>query len=285
MTLDIAVITSSPFQVQDTFNWASKSSQDSRRYKFKCAGQIIPWCRLSAIFPTFIWDQCLVCQCILCPAIFLSIHTTFTFFFFPDISCDSKFLRCDKKLRWWLQWSVMLMNGTYIFCENNFKNGRTVQSEVTKISPNWPWILLFQCLFLTFVILISELLQWPTQNLETNMMNFWSRTSDNKNTLTLQCEFSGSHNFLHWLVKFHLYLAIPLTHTALGCCPPVVHSREYMKKREQNIITIFITLIEIIYAKAKIWLATSLCQRKRRKWILRNYIHQGVLNIILYAGC
>lgn len=57
-----------------------------------------------------------------------------------------------------------------------------------------------------------------------------------------------------------------------------------MKKREQNIIAIFITLIEIIYAKAKIWLATSLCQRKRKRGILHNYIHQGV-NIIFYAGC
>lgn len=119
--------------------------------------------------------------------------------------------------------------------------------------------------FFLFVILISELFQWLAQILESRMVNFWSRTSDNKNTLTLKSELSDLHNFLHWLVKFHLYLTIPLTHTALGCCPPVVHSREYMKKREQNIITIFIALIEIIYAKAKIWLATSLCQKKKKK--------------------
>lgn len=157
------------------------------------------------------------------------------------------------------------MYDTYIFCENTFKNGRTVLSEVTKITPILLWILLFQCLFFLFVILISELFQWLAQILESRMVNFWSRTSDNKNTLTLKSELSDLHNFLHWLVKFHLYLTIPLTHTALGCCPPVVHSREYMKKREQNIITIFIALIEIIYAKAKIWLATSLCQKKKKK--------------------
>lgn len=177
------------------------------------------------------------------------------------------------------------MYNTYIFCENTFKNVSTVLSEVTKITPILLWILLFQCLFLMSVIPISELLQWPARILESSLMNLWSRTSDGKNTLILQCDLSGFHNVLHWLVEFNLYLAISLTRSVLGCCPPVVHSREYMKKREQNIIATFITLIEIIYAKAKIWLATSLCQRKKRRWILHNYIHQGVLNKIFYAGC
>lgn len=160
----------------------------------------------------------------------------------------------------------------------------TVASEVTKITAILVWILSLQCLFLT-AMSISKLLQWPVWLLESSMMNFWSRSSESKKPLTLQHVLSGLCKFLYWLVKFHFDLAIPLTHTALGCCPPVVHCREYMKKREQNIMAIFITLLEIIYTEAKVWLATVLCQRKRIKWILYNDIHQGILATFFYAGC
>lgn len=174
---------------------------------------------------------------------------------------------------------------TTFFVKILLKMEGTVPSEVTKITAILFWIVLLQCLFLMFVISISELLQWPARLLESSMMNFWSRTTESKNPLTLQCDLSGFCKFLYWLVKLHFDLAIPLTHTALGCCPPVVHCREYMEKREQNIIAIFITLMEIIYAKAKIWLATVLCQRKRIRRKLYNCIHQGILTTFFYAVC
>lgn len=188
-----------PFNYRTPFNWSSKSSQDSRRFKFKYEGQIVPWSHSSSIFPTFIWKQCLVCQSILCLTIFCWIHTTFTFSFliypvplnFKDVTKNSD--DCCNDL--------LMMYDTYIFCETMFKNWRTVLSEVTEITPNLLWILLFQCLFLMFVILISELVQWPVQILESSMMNFWSRTSGNNSTLILQCVLSDLHNFFALIGK------------------------------------------------------------------------------------